>query len=178
MCIRDRYFAADGELLPAQPGTLVTGYMTSEGLEKIANYSAGASNQLLLDIVGTPDSQDPENSGLSTLKENISAIVVEVDDSPMIVYDRSGVDSVELLRADAEGAMKMYPVVTGMITVVAGITIFLSLQRLIQSQAKEIAVLRTLGVRRMSIMPGYIICLLYTSPSPRDATLSRMPSSA
>ena len=26
--------------------------------------------------------------------------------------------------------------------------------------------------------PGYIDCLLYTSPSPRDATLSRMPSSA
>ena len=25
---------------------------------------------------------------------------------------------------------------------------------------------------------GYFICLLYTSPSPRDATLSRMPSSA
>ena len=25
---------------------------------------------------------------------------------------------------------------------------------------------------------GYYFCLLYTSPSPRDATLSRMPSSA
>ena len=25
---------------------------------------------------------------------------------------------------------------------------------------------------------GYMACLLYTSPSPRDATLSRMPSSA
>ena len=25
---------------------------------------------------------------------------------------------------------------------------------------------------------GYAGCLLYTSPSPRDATLSRMPSSA
>ena len=25
---------------------------------------------------------------------------------------------------------------------------------------------------------GFLICLLYTSPSPRDATLSRMPSSA
>ena len=25
---------------------------------------------------------------------------------------------------------------------------------------------------------GYEVCLLYTSPSPRDATLSRMPSSA
>ena len=26
--------------------------------------------------------------------------------------------------------------------------------------------------------PSYWVCLLYTSPSPRDATLSRMPSSA
>ena len=26
--------------------------------------------------------------------------------------------------------------------------------------------------------PTYVTCLLYTSPSPRDATLSRMPSSA
>ena len=25
---------------------------------------------------------------------------------------------------------------------------------------------------------GFVTCLLYTSPSPRDATLSRMPSSA
>ena len=28
------------------------------------------------------------------------------------------------------------------------------------------------------IRTGYCPCLLYTSPSPRDATLSRMPSSA
>ena len=27
-------------------------------------------------------------------------------------------------------------------------------------------------------MPAFYSCLLYTSPSPRDATLSRMPSSA
>ena len=27
-------------------------------------------------------------------------------------------------------------------------------------------------------LPFYEACLLYTSPSPRDATLSRMPSSA
>ena len=26
--------------------------------------------------------------------------------------------------------------------------------------------------------PNFVTCLLYTSPSPRDATLSRMPSSA
>ena len=29
----------------------------------------------------------------------------------------------------------------------------------------------------LNVVPGYS-CLLYTSPSPRDATLSRMPSSA
>ena len=29
-----------------------------------------------------------------------------------------------------------------------------------------------------SILARYSVCLLYTSPSPRDATLSRMPSSA
>ena len=30
----------------------------------------------------------------------------------------------------------------------------------------------------ISIVDGEPICLLYTSPSPRDATLSRMPASA
>ena len=40
-------------------------------------------------------------------------------------------------------------------------------------------------VERLTVMEnvlsgrlGYVGCLLYTSPSPRDATLSRMPSSA
>ena len=30
----------------------------------------------------------------------------------------------------------------------------------------------------VSVTPDFRACLLYTSPSPRDATLSRMPSSA
>ena len=35
------------------------------------------------------------------------------------------------------------------------------------------------GKQQSSVMALlYIACLLYTSPSPRDATLSRMPSSA
>ncbi|MEC8709625.1 MAG: FtsX-like permease family protein, partial [Candidatus Thermoplasmatota archaeon] len=43
---------------------------------------------------------------------------------------------------------------------IASITIVLSLQRLVQSQAKEIAVLRTLGVNRSSLMTGYLIAPL------------------
>ena len=31
---------------------------------------------------------------------------------------------------------------------------------------------------QLSVSNNYTSCLLYTSPSPRDATLSRMPSSA
>ena len=30
----------------------------------------------------------------------------------------------------------------------------------------------------LAIITLFVVCLLYTSPSPRDATLSRMPSSA
>ena len=155
------YFTIGDEILPAQPGTFVTGYMTDEGLEALANFSAGDSNLLLIDVEGTPDSQSPEASGLTELIAGISDIVSENDDSAMGVYDRTGVTSVEFLRADVDGASKSYPVITGMLAVVAGITIFLSLQRLIQSQAKEIAVLRTLGVKRMSIMPGYVIAPIF-----------------
>ena len=35
---------------------------------------------------------------------------------------------------------------------------------------------KTFGI--VDVTPEYIICLLYTSPSPRDGLLSRMPSSA
>ena len=84
-------------------------------------------------------------------------MVMDADDSSFTAYDRSGVDSVEFLRADAEGASMTYPIITGMIAMVAGITIFLSLQRLIQSQAREIAILRTLGIPRSAIMPGFIL---------------------
>ena len=159
------FFTIGDDIVPAQPGTFVTGYMTAEGLENLGNFSSGESNLLLIDVVGTPDSQSPEESGLNELKTSISTIVSETDDSAMSVFDRTGMYSVEILRADAEGAQKTYPVVTGMLAVVAGITIFLSLQRLIQSQAKEIAVLRTLGVKRKSIMPGYIIAPLFIGAS-------------
>ena len=36
----------------------------------------------------------------------------------------------------------------------------------------------TLGDGRVAILPSAYTCLLYTSPSPRDGLLSRMPSSA
>ena len=160
------YFATEGSTIPADSGTFATGYMTDSGLELLANLSSGSSNVILIDVKGTPEYDlqstvdEDENPKMTMLVNDISGLMGELDDSPVSVYDRSGVFSVELLRADAEGAAKMYPYVTGMIAAIAGITIFLSLQRLIQSQAKEIAVLRTLGVPKKAIMPGYIIAPL------------------
>ena len=44
-----------------------------------------------------------------------------------------------------------------------------------EKKAKHAIVFSAIG---LALLIGVIACLLYTSPSPRDATLSRMPSSA
>ena len=49
------YFAAPGSIVPAESGKFATGYLTSEGLESLANVSSGSSNMLLIDILGSPD---------------------------------------------------------------------------------------------------------------------------
>ena len=37
---------------------------------------------------------------------------------------------------------------------------------------------KVVGISRGGLIPGVMLCLLYTSPSPRDKRQSRMPSSA
>ena len=156
------YFSQTGSILPADSGTFATGYLSDTGIERLANLSAGSANLLLLDVVGSPEydlqsTEEDEGERLSEIISSVKDTMIANDDASFIAYDRSGVDSVEFLRADAEGASKSYPIVTGMIAMVAGITIFLSLQRLIQSQAREIAILRTLGIPKSAIMPGFIL---------------------
>ena len=159
------YYAFEGSILPAESGTFVTGYLSDSGIERLANLSAGSANLLLLDVQGTPEydlqsTEQNEGESLSQAISNVRQTVMEGDVASFIAYDRSGISSVEFLRADAEGASMTYPIITGMIAMVAGITIFLSLQRLIQSQAREIAILRTLGVPRSAILPGFILAPL------------------
>ena len=155
------YFAVPGSIVPAESGTFATGYLTSSGLEALANVSSGTANMLLIDVHGNPEydlqsTDEVEGEDLAAIIASMKITVSQIDQSA-IIYDRSGVESVELLRADAEGAMVTYPVITAMLVLVAGITIFLSLQRLIQSQAREIAILRTLGIPRSAIMPSYVL---------------------
>jgi len=157
------YFAQDGALLPASEGDLITGYMTPAGLERLAGMSPGTASELLIDVEGTPDYDllsTPAVEG-EALQQVVAELSKALQENPLAktanITNRSGIQSVEFLRADAEGAMKSYPFITGMLAIVAGITIFLSLQRLIQSQAREIAILRTLGIGRSILMPAYIL---------------------
>ena len=74
---------------------------------------------------------------------------------------------------------------TGMTSLVIGIGFLLCLffSPLATSLPKEVDAaaliyIATLFVRNITDISWDDACLLYTSPSPRDATLSRMPSSA
>ena len=156
------FFSQEGSLFPSEPGTFATGYLSSSGLERLANLTSGSSNIILIDVLGDPDYDIPSTDGnegteLTSLVSSIDETISNMEDNPTLVYDRSQVFSVEILRADAEGAMMFYVPITGMIAAIAGITIFLSLQRLVQSQSREIAILRTLGIPRYAIMPAYFL---------------------
>ena len=46
-----------------------------------------------------------------------------------------------------------------------------------EGEAYKVTVFKRSGIRR-KLKPETYLCLLYTSPSPRDRSVSRMPSSA
>jgi len=155
------YFAVDGSIVPAESGTLVSGYLSDSGISRLTNLSQGSANLLLIDVEGNPgydlqDTDENEGEALNVIIESVNSVLESSSESPVITYDRSGVQSVEFLRQDAKGAADTFPYITGMLAMVAGITIFLSLQRLIQSQSREIAILRTLGIPRSAIIPGFM----------------------
>ena len=64
----------------------------------------------------------------------------------------------------------------------AGGTLFATAWALLAPLPQTVAVQGKLqpssGVHSIEAFVPGVVCLLYTSPSPRDATLSRMPSSA
>ena len=106
-----------------------------------------------------PDTEAYEGDEIDAVKALVSDAlnVAELDGR---VRDRGQNEPVEIMRQDLESAKRSSVPFTVMIAAIASITIVLSLQRLVQSQAKEIAVLRTLGVNRTSLMTGYLIAPL------------------
>ena len=62
--------------------------------------------------------------------------------------------------------------------VILALVAFVGLGLMGQLKADDIQVLSTSGTNNVAVADQYAYCLLYTSPSPRDLSTSRMPSSA
>jgi putative ABC transport system permease protein len=102
-----------------------------------------------------PDTSEYEGEEIDAVKELVDVALAESELDARI-RDRGQNEPVEVMRQDLKGTERTTVPFTVMIASIAAITIVLSLQRLVQSQAKEIAVLRTLGVKRSSLMTGYL----------------------
>ncbi len=157
-------FAPEGELFPSEPGQYVVGYLSDAGMARLTGEVLGTSNMILIDVEGTPsfdlpDTSEDEGDEIDEVKELVDAALDEAALDAR-VRDRGQNEPVEVMRQDLEGTKRTTVPFTVMIASIASITIVLSLQRLVQSQAKEIAVLRTLGVKRSSLMTGYLIAPL------------------
>ena len=156
--------APEGTLFPPEIGNFVVGYLSDSGMARLTGDAIGSSNTIILEIDGTP------SFDLSTTKayegDEIDAVKAMVDTSmdenniDGRVRDRGQNEPIEVMRQDLEATKSSTIPFTIMIAVIASITIVLSLQRLVQSQAREIAVLRTLGVDRSSLMTGYLMAPL------------------
>ena len=158
------FMAPEGSLFPPEAGRYVVGYVSDSGMARLTNSSLGNSNTILLDIEGTPSFDLPDTESYEGKEiDEVKALVSDaLEDSELEgrVRDRGQNEPVEIMRQDLESAKRSSVPFTVMIAAIASITIVLSLQRLVQSQAKEIAVLRTLGVNRTSLMTGYLIAPL------------------
>ena len=156
--------APEGSLFPPETGQYVVGYLSDSGMARLTGNELGSSNTIMLDVEGTPSFDLPDTETYEG--DEIDAVKILVEDSlnksdlDARVRDRGQNEPVEVMRQDLEGAKRATIPFTVMIAVIASITIVLSLQRLVQSQAKEIAVLRTLGVPRLALMQGYLIAPL------------------
>ncbi|MED5302906.1 MAG: FtsX-like permease family protein, partial [Candidatus Thermoplasmatota archaeon] len=158
------FMAPEGSIFPPEPGQYVVGYVSDSGMARLTNSTIGNSNTILLDVEGTPsfdlpDTEEYEGDEIDSVRNLVSRALenAELDGR---IRDRGQNEPVEIMRQDLEGAKRTSVPFAVMIAAIASITIVLSLQRLVQSQAKEIAALRTLGVNRMSLMTGYLIAPL------------------
>ena len=61
---------------------------------------------------------------------------------------------------------------------ISGIALVGALALSSNTQLQEILALLAITFASINVFGGYLVCLLYTSPSPRDSDSSRMPSSA
>ena len=134
------FMAPEGSLFPPEPGQYVVGYVSDSGMARLTNASLGESNTLLLDVDGTPSFDLPDTEAYEGEEiDEVKSLVTDALQAAALdgrIRDRGQNEPVEIMRQDLESAKRSSVPFTVMIAAIASITIVLSLQRLVQSQAK------------------------------------------
>ena len=123
-------------------------------------------------IVSSDATSDNQNTWIATMKP-----VIEKSKLNLATIKYPGENAGNAL-ADAKDVIKKYPNLKGIFGISS--VSFPGAAEAVEQSGKSGEILVT-GLATPNDMKGFVkngTCLLYTSPSPRDATLSRMPSSA
>ncbi len=157
-------YAEPGSLFP-QESTYVVAYLDVEYLAEISGNDIDARNTLNIDLEGTPqfdfsDTDVNEGEELDLVRQQLSKSLNE-SDTPGIIYHRGDLTSPELLRLDQSGLEKATPFILGVLLFISGLVIAISLDRLIRTQSREIAVMRTVGASNRDVMLGYLLVPLF-----------------
>ena len=153
-------FYANPDSIVPQDSTYVIAYMDAEVLAQVSGNDALSRNTLNIDLLGTPEfdlSDTEENEGIA-LQQTKDTLEQSMNESGTdgYVLDR-GQLSAELLRLDKDSLSKSIPFILGILLFISGIVIAVSLDRLIRTQSREIAVLRTIGASTSDVMFGYLL---------------------
>ena len=155
------WYMPEGSLFPDNENFIV-GYLDADTLAETAGFQSGTMNELHIDLPGTPDfdiastSDVDEGEELNPLRDGVLSDMRE-NGMEGEVIDRSGMKSPEMLRIDLEGSQKSTPFVLVLLLVISGLVIAVSIDRLVKSQAREIAVLRTIGTSGKDIRNVYML---------------------
>ena len=111
-------------------------------------------------MLGTPefdfsDTEEIEGLALQQIKGTLEQ-GMNASETDGYVLDR-GQLSAELLRLDKDALSKAIPFILGILLFISGLVIAVSLDRLIRTQSREIAVLRTIGASTGDVMTGYLL---------------------
>ncbi|MEC7254010.1 MAG: FtsX-like permease family protein, partial [Candidatus Thermoplasmatota archaeon] len=153
------FYANPDSLLP-QESTYVVAYMDAEVLAEVSGNDPLARNTLNIDLLGTPefdfsDTEEIEGLALQQIKGTLEQ-GMNASETDGYVLDR-GQLSAELLRLDKDALSKAIPFILGILLFISGLVIAVSLDRLIRTQSREIAVLRTIGASTADVMTGYLL---------------------
>ena len=154
------YTVNDGELAMAM-GNLAVVYMPVEELLSHLGLETNLRNSMLIDVQGTPnqdylDTTDNEGAELDQLRASLDEELGAHGIDKVQTTDRSSIWSVEAMRQDLEGAKKTTPVFLVLLTGISALVMSISLERLVKRQSREIAVLRTIGVKSPALLMSYL----------------------